>query len=92
MSFSSNVPNIDTEKELGLGLYACNHGIPAKEVAPVVGIDEDAVERVFRDIDNKRRTTLYGHLPPLHVEKIELIKSATCSVLADRQQGWRRSQ
>jgi NAD+ synthase len=58
---------------MDLCLYAKNHGVPASEVAPVVGITEEQVERVFKDIDAKRRATRYGHLKPLLVESIEEI-------------------
>jgi NAD+ synthase len=58
---------------MDLCLYAKNHGVPASEVAPVVGITEEQVERVFKDIDAKRRTTRYGHLKPLLVDAIEEI-------------------
>ena len=60
--------------QMDLCLYAVNNNIPSNEVATVVGIPADAVERVFKDIQGKRRTTLYGHLPPLLVEDVEPIK------------------
>ena len=49
--------------KMDLCLWGLNHGIPAAEVAPVVGITAEQVERVYRDIDVKRRTTLPLHLP-----------------------------
>jgi NAD+ synthase len=58
---------------MDLCLYAKNHGVPASEVAPVVGITEEQVERVFKDIDAKRRATRYGHLKPLLVDSIDEI-------------------
>ncbi len=56
--------------QLDLCLYARNHGIPASEVAGAVGLTAEQVERVYRDIDRKRRATRYGHLPPLLVEHV----------------------
>jgi NAD+ synthase len=56
---------------MDLCLYARNHGVPASEVAPVVGLTPQQVERVFRDIDAKRRATKYQHLAPLLVEPVE---------------------
>jgi NAD+ synthase len=49
---------------MDLCLYALNHGIPSHKVAAVAGIDASQVERVFQDIEQKRRTTDYQHLPP----------------------------
>jgi NAD+ synthase len=55
---------------MDLCLYAANNGVPAAEVAPVVGITVDQVERVFKDIDAKRRATKYLHMRPLLVEAV----------------------
>ncbi len=51
--------------QMDLCLYGRNHDIPPSEVAPVVGLAVEQVERVYRDIDIKRRTTL-----PLHVTSL----------------------
>jgi NAD+ synthase len=56
---------------MDLCLYAFNHGISAEEVAPVIDLLPDQVERVFHDIESKRRATRYLHLPPLLVEPLE---------------------
>ncbi len=58
---------------MDLCLYARNHGLPSAEVAPVVGITPEQVERVYRDIDQKRRTTRYLHAKPMLVEPVEEI-------------------
>ena len=50
---------------MDLCLYALNHRIPAAEVAPVVELTPEQVERVFKDIEAKRRSTKYLHTPPL---------------------------
>ncbi|MBE2248984.1 MAG: NAD(+) synthase [Myxococcus sp.] len=55
---------------MDLCLYAVNHAVPAAEVAPVLGLTAEQVERVFKDIASKRRATRYGHLPPLLIEPI----------------------
>ena len=55
--------------KMDLCLYARDHGLPAGEVGPAVGLTAEQVERVFRDIDAKRRTTRYQHLPPLRVDQ-----------------------
>jgi NAD+ synthase len=45
--------------QMDLALYARNHGVPPVEAAPVIGITPEQVERVYRDIDQKRVTTRY---------------------------------
>jgi NAD+ synthase len=56
--------------EMDLCLYARNNGIPAETVAPTVGLTVDQVKRVFTDIDTKRSTTRYLHIPPILVENV----------------------
>ena len=50
---------------MDLCLYAVNNGVAAEEVAPVVGLTATQVQRVFKDIEAKRRATKYLHLPPV---------------------------
>jgi NAD+ synthase len=61
--------------KMDLCLYAHNRGVPPVEVGPVVGLSADQVERVFKDIDQKRRTTRYLHSRPLLVEPVREITS-----------------
>jgi NAD+ synthase len=66
-------------EKMDLCLYAHNRGLAPAEVAPVVGITPEQVERVYRDIDAKRRTTLPLHLPALLVDpvtEVQQLKSA----------------
>jgi NAD+ synthase len=56
--------------EMDLCLWAFNHGVSAAEAAPVVGLAEAQVERVFRDIVAKRRATRPLHLAGLLVEPV----------------------
>lgn len=58
---------------LDLCLYAKNHNIPPEEVAKAVHIDIEQVERVYHDIDAKRRATRYQHTPPILLQKINEI-------------------
>ena len=44
-----------------------------KIVAEATGLTTDQVERVYGDIDQKRKTTAYLHLPPQLVEPVEEI-------------------
>ncbi len=55
---------------MDLCLYGKNHGVPPEEVAAAAGLTPEQVERVYRDIDNKRKATRYLHCPPLLVEEI----------------------
>lgn len=52
---------------MDLCLYAVNNGISAEEAAPVVGITPVQVERVYKDIEAKRRAARYLHARPLLV-------------------------
>jgi len=56
--------------KMDLCLYARNNGIDAADVAQALGLNEQQIERVFRDIDSKRRTTRYLHLKPQLVAEV----------------------
>ena len=55
---------------LDLCLYAHNNGIPAAAVADAAGLGAEDVERVFHDIEAKRRATTYLHEGPLLLEPV----------------------
>jgi NAD+ synthase len=57
--------------KMDLCLWARNHGVGADAVAPVVGLTPPQVERVFKDIDAKRRGTRYLHSKPLFVRAVD---------------------
>lgn len=61
-------------EKMDLCLFGYTHEVPAAEVAAVVGLTADQVERVFRDIAQKRRATRYLHAYPVLVEPIEEIQ------------------
>lgn len=52
--------------KMDLCLYAHNHKVSAAETAPAIGITPEQVERVFKDIEAKRRVAQYLHAQPLH--------------------------
>jgi len=56
--------------KMDLCLYARNNGIDAADVAQALGLNEQQIERVFRDIDSKRRATRYLHLKPQLVAEV----------------------
>lgn len=49
---------------MDLCLYGKNNGIPIEQVAAATELTTEQVERVYRDIDQKRRATEYLHLAP----------------------------
>lgn len=57
--------------KMDLCLYAYNHKVPEAEVAKALGITADQVSWVYRDIQTKRRTTRYLHLPPILVDEVD---------------------
>jgi NAD+ synthase len=54
-------------------LYAKNHGAPVEEAAQTLALEPRQVQRVYDDIDAKRRTTRYQHMPPVLVEPVSEI-------------------
>ena len=56
--------------KMDLVLYAKNKGYSAAETGPAVGLTAGQVERVFRDIESKRRVAQDLHAPPTLVEEI----------------------
>lgn len=55
---------------MDLCLYGHNHGISPAEVATAAGLTEAQVESAYADIESKRRTTRFLHLPPILVEPV----------------------
>ncbi len=53
--------------EMDLCLWAADHQVPAAEAARVLGLTEDQVVRVYRDIEAKRRVARYLRQAPLLV-------------------------
>ncbi len=52
-------------REMDLSIWARDHHVTAANAAPVLGITTEQVERVYRDIDAKRRVARYLHSRPL---------------------------
>jgi NAD+ synthase len=52
---------------MDLCLFGLNHQLPADQVAPAAGLTAVQVERVWRDIESKRRATRYLHTQALQV-------------------------
>lgn len=52
-------------ERMDLCLYGKNNDVPVEQVAEAAGLTTEQVNRVYRDIDQKRSTTQYLHLPPV---------------------------
>jgi NAD+ synthase len=53
--------------KMDLVLYGKDNGYSAAEIGPAVGLNGEQVERVFRDIEGKRRVAQYLHAAPVLV-------------------------
>jgi len=61
--------------KMDLCLYGKNNSIPVETVADAIELTPEQVQRVYNDIDTKRTTTRYLHLPPLFIDKVPEIKN-----------------
>lgn len=57
-------------ERMDLCLFGKNHDVPKGQVAEATGLTLEQLERVYRDIDQKRRATEYLHLAPDLVEDV----------------------
>lgn len=55
-------------ERLDLCLYAFNHGMKPTDIAASIDVTSEQIERIFRDIESKRRAARYGHMAPILVE------------------------
>jgi NAD+ synthase len=55
---------------MDLMLWAHNHAVPLAEVSEVMGLTPEQCERVFKDIEAKRRSTRYQQMQPLLLEPV----------------------
>lgn len=61
--------------KMDLCLYGKNNDISVETVAEYLDLKPEQIQRVYDDIDTKRSTTRYLHLPPLLIEDIpEILK------------------
>ena len=60
--------------KMDLCLYGKNNRIPAAELAPVAGLDEKQVQRVYAMIESKRSVARYLRAAPLLVEEVDGIE------------------
>ena len=55
---------------MDLCLYALNNGLPPAAVSDAAGLSIEDIERVFHDIETKRRATAYLQMPPRLVQPV----------------------
>lgn len=60
--------------KMDLCLYGKNNHISTEEVGKILGLQADQVQRVYDDIDTKRLTTRYLHLPGVLIEPVSEIQ------------------
>lgn len=58
-------------------LMGKNKSVPPEEVAALLDFNVEQVKKTYSEIDNKRSTTRYLHLPPLLVQEVPEI-AAMC--------------
>jgi NAD+ synthase len=56
--------------KMDLVLHGKNNGYSAAEIGEGIGLSAEQVERVFRDIEGKRRAAMYLHAGPVVVEEV----------------------
>lgn len=59
--------------KMDLCLYGKNNHIDPGEVADAIGLTHDQTQRVYDDIDTKRKTTRYLHLPGMLIDPVSEI-------------------
>ena len=62
-------------QRMDLCLYGLNHHVSPAEVASATGLTPEQVQRVYRDIEQKRRSTTYLHEPPVLVEPVNEVSA-----------------
>ena len=55
-------------EHMDLCLYGKDHGIPAAELVPTVGLDAGLVQRVYEMIESRRKVTRYLHATSLLID------------------------
>lgn len=59
-------------EQMDLALWARNNAVSEAKLATALSIAEEHAKRIYADIDAKRRTTRYLHLPPILVDAVDL--------------------
>jgi len=67
--------------QMDICLYGFNHKITSVEVAHAANLSIEQVERVYKDIEKKRRATIALHLPPLLIDGVDEINDSIQSAV-----------
>lgn len=62
-------------EKMDVALWAHNHGVAAKDLADYLQLDEAHAEFIYKDIDNKRKTTHCMHAAAVLVEDVPEINA-----------------
>ena len=73
-------------QQMDICLYGFNHNMPSAEVAQAANLTSEQVDRIYKDIERKRRTTLALHLPPLLVEGVDAINDLVQSTIRNSRE------
>jgi NAD+ synthase len=73
--------------QLDLILWAKNHDVPPVEVGSALGFSAEQVERVYQDIDQKRRATAYLHAEPILLEPVSDLASFSATAATAHPNG-----
>ena len=57
-------------QQMDIALWAHTHQVPAHELGAALGLSIERAQRVYADIESKRRTTRYLHAAPVLVEPV----------------------
>lgn len=59
-------------QKMDVALWCYNHKKSTKELADYLDVTEEMAAHIYKDIENKRRTTKYLHLSPQLIEKVDI--------------------
>lgn len=77
MNFISPCPMSSLPYErMDICLFGKNNGLPMGEVAQGAGLTLEQVQRVYNDIETKRKTTRYLQLSPILLGRVPEISSS----------------
>jgi NAD+ synthase len=57
-------------EKMDIALWAHNHNVPAADLAEYLDVDELHIKYIYKDIENKRKTTHYMHASAVLVEDV----------------------
>ncbi len=69
-----NLNQYNSFDKMDLCLFGKNNNVSVEDVATELGLMSDQIQRVYDDIDTKRSTTRYLHMPAFLIEDVEEIK------------------